>query len=46
MSAEEERFLDALAERMGLPAGTAGAISTWVHDYEALLERLDALISA
>ena len=46
MSAEEERYLDALAERMGLPADTAGAISTWVHDYEALLERLDALISA
>ena len=46
MSAEEERYLDALAERMGLPADTAGAISTWVHDYEALLKRLDALISA
>ena len=46
MSAEEERYLDALAERMGLPADTTGAISTWVHDYEALLERLDALISA
>ena len=46
MSAEEERYLDALAERMALPAETAGAISTWVHDYEALLERLDALISA
>ena len=45
MSAEEERYLDALAERMALPAETAGAISTWVHDYEALLERLDALIS-
>ena len=36
MSAEEERYLDALAERMALPAETAGAISTWVHDYEAL----------
>ena len=46
MSAEEERYLDALAERMALPAETAEAISTWVHDYEALLERLDALISA
>lgn len=46
MSAEEERYLDALAARMGLPTDTVGAVSTWVHDYEALLERLDALISA
>ena len=45
MSAEEERYLEALTERMGLPAETARAIFTWVHDYEALLERLDALIS-
>jgi len=45
MSAEEERYLEALAERMGLPADTAAAISTWVRDYEVLLERLDALIS-
>ena len=46
MSAEEERYLDGLAKRMRLPAETVEVVSTWVHDYEALLERLDALISA
>jgi len=45
MSAEEERYLTELAERMGLPADTVAAIFTWVGDYEALLHRLDALIS-
>ena len=46
MSTEEERYLRGLAERMGLPAKTVAAVFTWVGDYEALLERLDALISA
>ena len=45
MSAEEERCLRDLAERMGLPAETVAEVSAWVADYEALLERLDALIS-
>ena len=45
MSAEEERYLRDLAERMGLPAETIAAVATWVADSEALLERLDALIS-
>ena len=46
MSAEEEQYLSDLAERMGLPAETVAALFTWVGDYEALLERLDALITA
>ncbi len=46
MSAEEEQYLSDLAERMGLPAETVAALFTWVRDYEALLERLDALITA
>ncbi len=46
MSAEEERYLRDLAERMGLPAETVAAVSAWVGDYAALLQRLDALISA
>ncbi len=46
MSAEEERYLDGLAERLTLPDETVEAISTWVHDYEALLKRLDELIGA
>ena len=45
MSAEEERYLSDLAERMGLPAETVAALFTWVGDYEALLNRLDALIT-
>ena len=45
MSAEEERHLVDLAERMRLPAETVAAVSAWVADYEALLERLDALIN-
>ena len=45
MSAEEERYLSDLAERMGLPAETVSALFTWVGDYEALLNRLDALIT-
>ena len=45
MSAEEERHLVDLAERNRLPAETVAAVSAWVADYEALLERLDALIS-
>lgn len=46
MSADEERYLHDLAERMGLSDDTADAIAAWAQDYEALLERLDALISA
>ena len=46
MSAEEERYLVGLAERLQLPDETAEAISAWVRDYEALLERLDTLIGA
>ena len=46
MSPEEERYLRDLAQRMGLPAETVAAIFTWVSDYETLLERLEALISA
>ncbi len=45
MSAEERQYLDDLAGRMALPAATAEAISSWVQDYETLLERLDKLIS-
>ena len=45
MSAEEERYLSDLAERMGLPAETVTAVFAWVGDYETLLERLDALIT-
>ena len=45
MSAEEERYLRDLGDRMGLPAETVAAVTTWVADYDALLERLDALIS-
>ena len=45
MSAEEERHLRELAHRMELPTETVGAVSKWVGDYEALLERLDALIN-
>ena len=45
MSPEEERYLGDLAERMGLPAETVAALFTWVRDYEALLNRLDALIT-
>ena len=37
MSAEEERYLSDLAERMGLPAETVAALFIWVGDYEALL---------
>ena len=46
MSAEEEQYLRDLAERMGLPTETVEAVFTWVGDYEALLDRMDALISA
>ncbi len=46
VSAEEERYLDGLAERLTLPDETVEAISIWVRDYEALLDRLDALIGA
>ena len=46
MSPEEEQHLEDLAQRMGLPAETVAAVFTWVGDYEELLERLDALISA
>ena len=46
MSAEEEQYLRDLAERMGLPTETVEAVFTWVGDYEALLDRLDTLISA
>lgn len=46
MSADEEQYLRDLAERMGLPTETVEAVFTWVGDYEALLDRLDALISA
>ena len=46
MSPEEERYLDGLAERLALSDETVEAISAWVRDYEALLERLDALIGA
>lgn len=45
MSAEEERYLGDLGERMRLPAETVTAIANWVGDYEALLNRLDALIN-
>ena len=45
MSAEERQYLDDLAGRMALPAATVEAISSWVRDYETLLERLDKLIS-
>ena len=45
MSAEEERYLSDLADRMGLPAETVTAVFAWVREYEALLERLDALIT-
>ena len=45
IGAEEERYLRDLADCMGLPTETVVAISTWVADYEALLARLDALIS-
>ena len=45
MSAEEERYLSELADRMGLPAETVAAVFAWVCEYEALLERLDALIT-
>ena len=45
MSAEEERYLSDLADRMGLPAETVAAVFAWVRDYEALLDRLDALIT-
>ena len=45
MSAEEERYLSDLAARMELPAETVAALFTWVGDYEALLNRLDALIT-
>ena len=45
MSAEEERYLRDLGDRMGLPAETVAVVTTWVADYDALLERLDALIS-
>ncbi len=45
MSAEEERYLDSLAERLELPPETVEAVSTWVRDYEELIERLDELIS-
>ena len=45
MTAKEERYLRDLAERLELPAETIAAVSTWVADYEALLERLDSLIS-
>ena len=45
MSPEEERYLSDLAERMGLPAETVAAVVTWVGDYEALLDRLDAVIT-
>ena len=45
LSAEEERHLLDLANRMGLPTETVVAISAWVMDYEALLDRLDALIN-
>ena len=45
MTAEEERYLDDLAERLRLPHETVEAVSAWVRDYEALIERLDALIS-
>ena len=46
MSADEEQYLRDLAERMGLPTETVEAVFIWVGDYEALLDRLDALISA
>ena len=45
MSPQEERYLDDLADRLQLPAEVVAGISSWVRDYEALLERLDALIS-
>ncbi len=45
MSAEEEQYLRDLAERMGLPDETAAAIAAWVADYDALLARLDALVT-
>ena len=45
MSAEEERYLRDLGDRMGLPAETVAAVATWVADCDALLKRLDALIS-
>ena len=45
MSAEEERYLRDLGDRMGLPAETVAAVATWVADCDALLDRLDALIS-
>ena len=31
---------------MGLPAETVAAVFAWVREYEALLDRLDALITA
>lgn len=45
MSAEEERYLDDLADRLQLPHETVEATSRWVRDYEELLGRLDALIN-
>ncbi len=45
MSGAEEQHLRDLAARMAMPAETALAVSAWVSDYDALLERLETLVS-
>lgn len=44
-SGAEEQHLRDLAARMAMPPETASAVSAWVSDYDALLERLETLLS-
>ena len=46
VSPEEDAHLIDLANKMKLTHDHAGAIRTWTHDYEKLLERLDNLLEA
>lgn len=41
----ERQYLVDLAKRMNLPTESAESIKSWVQDYGALLEKLDALVT-
>ena len=44
-SDEERQYLAELTKRMQLPADTVDALTAWVREYGALVERLDAIVA-